>query len=430
MHTKIDPKQLMKELTVAELCQTAEEFYRHQPEPTVQRAQPFASILEAPQLLYRLGLLLSGLRLGKSMVVLDFGAGACWFSRLLNQMQCITISVDVSETALELGKRLFDESPIVGEYLRPPRFLVFDGERMDVADESVDRIICFDVFHHVPNQEQILREFYRILKPGGIAGFSEPGLRHSQSAVAQYAMRTYRVLENDINLYEIWKMATAIGFGDLRVKLVTNLAEDLNCDDYARIAGWNTEPSQGHHTSFLATMRRLLGRNILNRSSNLGGMQAPPFEILRNVVPAMRDTTIFFLDKGMHMPDSRTHVGLRHELELLTKKAVGIVGEPMELEVRLKNVGQAKWLHRNIQGIGVVKVGVHLLDTDRRLLEYDFARAELDEDVLPGQVVTVKFPVLFADRGEYVLSLDLVAESVEWFELLGSQPRYLRVRVA
>ena len=223
MPDMIDPKQLMKELTVAELCQTAEEFYRNLPYPTVQSVQPFDSTTEAPQLLYRMGLLLSGLRLGKSMVVLDFGAGACWFSRHLNQMQCITISVDVSRTALELGKKLFDESPIVGEYLRPPRFLVFDGERLDVADESVERIICFDVFHHVPNQEQILREFYRVLKPGGIAGFAEPGLRHSQSAVAQHAMHTYRVLENDISLHEIWKMADAIGFDDLRVKLVTSL---------------------------------------------------------------------------------------------------------------------------------------------------------------------------------------------------------------
>ena len=188
-------------------------------------------------------------------------------------------------------------------------------------------------------------------------------------------------------------------------------------------------PSLGHRTSFLAVIQRLLGRITPKRTLNLGEMQAPPPEILRNVAPAMRDSTIFFLEKGEYVPDSRTPVGLRHELELLTKKPGGKAGEPMELEVRLKNVGEAKWLHRNIQGIGVVKVGVHLLDTDRRLLEYDFARAELDEDVLPGQVVTVKFPVLFADRGEYVLAVDLVAELISWFELLGSQPLYFRVSV-
>ncbi|UCB45480.1 MAG: hypothetical protein JSV25_14930, partial [Spirochaetota bacterium] len=80
-------------------------------------SKPFSSTLEMPQLLYRMGLLLAGLRLGKSMVVLDFGAGSCWFSRFLNQLQCITISVDVSETALELGKKLFERLPIIGEYL-------------------------------------------------------------------------------------------------------------------------------------------------------------------------------------------------------------------------------------------------------------------------------------------------------------------------
>jgi hypothetical protein len=236
-------------------------------------------------------------------------------------------------------------------------------------------------------------------------------------------------LENDIRLHEIWQMASAIGFSNLRVKLVTSLAEDLNYTEYSRITEWNSAPSQGHRTSFLAAIQRLLGRNIAKRMSKLGEMRAPPIEILRNVAPAMRDTTIFFLEKGKYVPDSRTPVGLRHKLELLTKKRGAKAGEPMELEVRLKNVGEAKWLHRNIQGIGVVQVGVHLLDSDRRLLEYDFARAELDEDVLPGQVVTVKVPVLFADRGEYILSVDLVAEMISWFEQLGSHPLDFRVSV-
>ena len=90
MRQRIDPKQLIRELTLAGLCQTAEEYYRNLPEPALQMSQPFASTMEAPQLLYKMGLLLYGLRLGKSMVVLDFGAGKCWLSRFLNQIHCIT----------------------------------------------------------------------------------------------------------------------------------------------------------------------------------------------------------------------------------------------------------------------------------------------------------------------------------------------------
>lgn len=190
---KIDPRQLIQELSVEELCETAETYYAAITDPIPQMAKPFSNTLDAPHLLYSMGMLLSGMRLGKSMTVLDFGAGTCWFSRCLNQMQCVTISVDPSASALEMGRRLFEMQPILGGTLQPPRFVLFDGYTIDVADESVDRIVCFDVFHHIPNQEQVLREFYRVLKPGGIIGFNEPGQTHSQTAQSQYEMRNFKV---------------------------------------------------------------------------------------------------------------------------------------------------------------------------------------------------------------------------------------------
>ena len=171
----IEPKKLMEELTIEDLCHTAELYYRNISDPTPQMAKPFSSILEAPDLLCKLGLLISGLKLGKSMVVLDFGAGTCWLSRFLNQLQCSTICVDVSITALNIGKKLFNNFPIIGELSNPPGSFILMAIALMIEDESVDRIVCFDTFHHIPNQNEILREFFRVLKPGGIVGFSEPG---------------------------------------------------------------------------------------------------------------------------------------------------------------------------------------------------------------------------------------------------------------
>ncbi len=396
MPESIDPKMLMQELSITELCQTADEYYRKLPNPLYQMSKPFANTLEAPELLYKMGLLLSGLHLGKSMVVLDFGSGPCWFSRFLSQMQCITISVEVSKTALRYGRDLFDELPILGETLQSPRFVHFDGKAIDVDDQSVDRIICFDTFHHVPNQEQILREFYRVLKPGGMVGFSEPGIHHSQTPQAQYEMRNYRVLENDIRLDEIQSSAIAVGFGDLRIKLVHDINQDLNYEEYAR------------------TTRK---------------WYLQPFRILKSTRQAMRHSTVFFLTKGIYLPDSRSHIGLAHRIDLLDSKHQVKVDEPLKLEVRVTNLGFSKWLHQNIQEIGVVKIGVHLYDLNGRLLELDFARCPLDEDVMPGQAITRKFAVTFTQPDSYRLAVDLVAEQIVWFENLGSQPRYLDVKV-
>src|ERR1044071_524105 len=193
----VDANVLSSTLTVEELARTADEYYK----TTIQfadryLAKPFADPRDSPDLLGSFAHLLSGLRLVPAMTVLDFGAGACWTTRCLTQLGCEAIAVDVSATALELGKQLYARLPPIGS-CPPPRFLVFDGHRIDLPDASVDRIFCFDAFHHVPNPVEVMRELGRVLRPGGIAGFSEPGRHHSRGARSQYEMKNYTASEND-----------------------------------------------------------------------------------------------------------------------------------------------------------------------------------------------------------------------------------------
>ena len=43
-----------------------------------------------------------------------------------------------------------------------------DATRLDLADGSVDLVLCHQLLHHLVRQEEALREFYRVLAPGGI----------------------------------------------------------------------------------------------------------------------------------------------------------------------------------------------------------------------------------------------------------------------
>src|SRR5262245_61777165 len=190
----IDPKEVMSRSSVEELSATAEEYFRRISDPTPLMAKPFAFLHETPEMLQNLGLLLSGLHLGKTMRVLDFGAGTCWLSRFLCQLNCQVVCCDASPTALEIGKRLFKDLPLVGTAVFQPTFLLFDGHQLQLPDESVDRIVTFDAFHHVPNPREVLAEFGRVLRPGGIAGFSEPGRKHSETPQSQQEMRDHKVL--------------------------------------------------------------------------------------------------------------------------------------------------------------------------------------------------------------------------------------------
>lgn len=152
----IDPKEFIRAQSVSDFCRAAEDFFKTviAPNSAPHTAKPFTDFTNSPNTLYKLGLLLGGLKMGRSMVVLDFGAGTCWLSRFLNQMGCATISVDPSETALNIGRRLYREFPIIGEYVRSPQFLLFDGHRINLEDSSVDRIICFDTFHHIQTRKR------------------------------------------------------------------------------------------------------------------------------------------------------------------------------------------------------------------------------------------------------------------------------------
>jgi len=110
----INPKDIMAKYTIKELSETANNYFKGIADTSHLMAKPFGNLIETPELLQNMGHLLSGLYLSKTMTVLDFAAGSCWFSRYLNQLQCKTISCDVSEAALAVGKELFENHPVIG----------------------------------------------------------------------------------------------------------------------------------------------------------------------------------------------------------------------------------------------------------------------------------------------------------------------------
>lgn len=396
MVERINPKELIDTVSVEEFCAMAEKFYQSISDHTPEMAKPFSSIPDVPDLLCRLGLLLSGLKLGKSMIVLDFGAGTCWLSRLLNQLQCITICVDCSITALTIGKKLFETYPLMGTILHPPKFLSFNGHSIDIEDESVDRIICFDTFHHIPNQKEVLREFFRVLKSGGIAGFCEPGPYHSQSPQAQHNMKTFCVLENDILLDEIKRYAEDIGFSNLYLKLYNYPELDLDYNDYFKIK---------------------FEKNL-------------PTKIMEHLFISMDHSLIFFLNKkGEYNSDSRSHVGLKHTIEVPNKILHAKLNTQTHFNVTISNVGTAIWLNENIQDIGVVKLGIHLFDSNKKLITRDYYRDTFDRAIIPGQTVMKNISLTFKEKGEYYLAIDLVSEFVCWFEDVGSKPALIKIIV-
>ena len=47
------------------------------------------------------------------------------------------------------------------------------GSRLPLPDRSVDMVFCHQTFHHLVDQDGAIREFHRVLKPGGLLLFAE-----------------------------------------------------------------------------------------------------------------------------------------------------------------------------------------------------------------------------------------------------------------
>lgn len=420
MGKRLDPGDVIERTSVEKLAGAADRAFQAVSDPRPLMAKPFGSPADAPQLLFNLSLLLGGLHLGRTMRVVEFGSGTCWLSRHLNQLGSATVSVDPSPTALEIGQRLFREHPIIGgEYVEDPRFLLFDGRRIDLDDASVDRVVCFDSFHHVPNQREVLREFHRILKPGGIAGFSEPGRRHGRDEQSQHEMRAHDVLENDVILEEIRRIAFEEGFNDLMLKLWYDPGIEMSYRQYESLFARSLLARLRHPLAFAAGLRKY-------------------FRLTRSLM----NMTVFFLVKGRYEPDTRNSFvakggspaagearDLRHEMRTDRESYEGRRGEPIEIAVEVTNAGTVKWLHENIVDVAVVKLGAHLHDGESNLVDFDFHRSRFDRDVSPGETVRRTLSLRFEKPGQFVLVLDLVSENICWFEPSGSKPARVRVTI-
>lgn len=58
----------------------------------------------------------------------------------------------------------------------PPADIIMDLSKpwTELADSSVDEILAYDVFEHLPDKHQTMNELWRVLKPGGRASIQVP----------------------------------------------------------------------------------------------------------------------------------------------------------------------------------------------------------------------------------------------------------------
>lgn len=387
-----------------EFNRAADEYYVRQVPAVYVANKPFSEPEMFAKRMIDVGILVDGLRLRPGHVVLELGAGSCWLSHFLNRFGCRTISVDVSPAALAIGRQMFEQDPHT-HWTLDPQFVSYDGHALPIASASVDAAILYDTYHHLPNPPAVLKELRRVLKNDGIVGMSEPGRGHARSAQAALESGATGVLENELVLDEIVKVATAAGFQATQI--------------------------------IVASRTGLLEIDAARQRDFIGGHRFTDY--WRQLGAALDGHHYILLHRGDPRPSTSRPRRLMADLTLraagaVTSAAGGRMrvarGAAIAVEVRARNIGDTRWLHAADRP-GWTRLGAHLYEAaTMRAIDFDWVRVALPVDVAPGDeaVVTIPLPSI-AEAGNYLVSVDLVVEGLTWFADRDSHPATLRIDV-
>jgi ubiquinone/menaquinone biosynthesis C-methylase UbiE len=112
---------------------------------------------------------LQALDLERTAEVLEIGAGTGTFTEGLNAAFPNLTAIDISADLLEAARKKVPNS----------RLLCMDAHKLEFPAGSFDAVVGCSVLHHL-NWSAALKEFFRVLKPGGVIRFSEPNLLNPQ----------------------------------------------------------------------------------------------------------------------------------------------------------------------------------------------------------------------------------------------------------
>lgn len=334
-------------------------------------------------------------------LVLDLAGGSGWVSEFLGRFGLRTVLLDLVEDLLHtsclrfsLDRRLEKcpaNHPVVGDALHLP-----------FADASFDGVICMNALHHMASYETVLREIYRVLKPGGRAVFGEPGEGHARAPGSQLAMREYGVVEKNVSLPLIYVYARRAGFACMwRYPFLHPEGLELAYPEEA--------------ASTAAVLQRMV-----------------------QVLPDwLRGLSLFALEKEGRSPPTSALSPLeqvRHrlvgEITLLEHHEEVPAGRGFVERVRVRNTGDVVWLAGERAYGGYVRLGVKLCGQSGRLIRDDWLRLALPRDIAPGEQVELDVPVPAPTMpGAYRLKYDLMNEGRAWFQAYGSSPAEHDLRV-
>ena len=100
----------------------------------------------------------------QNLRAIDVGASTGIIDAHLAEYFGSMTGIDIDSKAVDLARKSFERSNLF--------FHEGDAMNLKLPDESVEVVVCSQVYEHVPDAEKMMQEIFRVLRPGGICYFA------------------------------------------------------------------------------------------------------------------------------------------------------------------------------------------------------------------------------------------------------------------
>jgi ubiquinone/menaquinone biosynthesis C-methylase UbiE len=181
-------------------------------------------------------------------VMLDVATGAGHTALAFAPFVSKVIATDITEAMVNKAAEMAAQRGLTNVETRPA-----DAEDLPFADDIFDLLTCRIAFHHFPHPQQALGEFARVLKPGGVLGFTD-NVTVADKTAAQY-YNDYEKLRDPSHVWvpplaELQTMFVAAGF---EIEATRQFSKEMEFHDWVDRMRVSAEDKE----TLLAMMRNI-----------------------------------------------------------------------------------------------------------------------------------------------------------------------------
>jgi len=165
-------------------------------------------------------------------LVLEVGSGEGYGTNILSKKAKSIVGLDVDPEAIEHANQKYKSKKC--------EFTHYTGKKIPFPDNTFDKVISFQVIEHVTDDEQYLKEIYRVLKNNGDYIVSTPNRNHrlkpNQKPWNRFHLREYspegllELLSKKFDKVKIWGIFGVGTAQDIEINRINKIRKIISLD--------------------------------------------------------------------------------------------------------------------------------------------------------------------------------------------------------